>query len=97
MEGMHEVSDKMLENKKKIAYTQDEFGVKKYKKALHAAMNYDWLAMIREELADADKYLECEATRKERVLGMLEYALATKNWHTVEHAYNELGKTGTGK
>lgn len=97
MDDRHEVSDKMLKNKKRIAYAQDEFGMKKYNEPLHAGMNYNWLDMIREELADADKYLECEAIRKERVLGMLEYAMASRNWQTVERAYAELGKIGTGK
>lgn len=96
-DGRHEVADMMLENKKKIAYAQDDFGINKYGKALHADMNYNWLDMIREELADADKYLECEATRKERVIEMLEYAMHEGNWYVVEQAYAELKKSGTGK
>ena len=93
----HEVSDNMVMRLEKVAYAQDDFGMKKYNKPLHADMNYDWLEMAREEFVDMGKYLECEAERKEKVLGLLELAMVTRNWRTIEHAYAELGKKGTGK
>lgn len=95
--GKHEISDKMIDNLKEIAYKQDDFGVEKYKKPLTANLNYDWLQMAMEELVDLGKYLECETERKEVVKVLLNHAVKTENWDLVKLAYNELSKTGTGK
>jgi hypothetical protein len=97
MDGKHYVSDKVLNSLKTVAYNQDYFGINKYGKPLHASMKYDWLKMLREELADGLKYLECEAERKEVVIEMLEYAIENNNWFTVQSALHQLKQDGTGK
>lgn len=93
----HDVSNKMLTNLKKVAYYQDDYGMEKYKEALHHTYNYNWLQMTMEELADGLKYIQNEIDRKKQVLQMLEYAINTKSWSVVKRAYEELSTSGTGK
>lgn len=71
----HEVSDKMLDNLRRVAYKQDDFGIEKYNTALHHSLNYDWLLMLHEELADGLKYLQNEMDRKAYVIQILQAAL----------------------
>lgn len=97
LKDKHAVTDKMLNNLKQVAYSQDDFGVNKYNKSLNANMDYDWLKMLREELADGLKYLECEAERKEVVINLIKHAVALKDWNYIYMALNELLKDGTGK
>jgi hypothetical protein len=94
----HDVSNKALGRMRKTMYSQDHFGIKKYGKSLHPAMNYDWLDMAQEELADMLKYLQCERDRKESVIGLLKLGLETddpKVW--IREALELLETGGTGK
>jgi hypothetical protein len=69
------ITKNALESKRLTMEKQDEFGMNKYGKPLDHRMNYNWRQMIREELADADKYLQCEELRNEEIVSLLEKAL----------------------
>jgi hypothetical protein len=95
---IHNVSDKMLETLKKIAYKQDNFGFDKYKKPLRNNYQYDWLQMLLEEMADGLKYLQNEMDRKEAVVFLLEYGLESENpKEFISGALEILKISGTGK
>lgn len=96
-DGRHDVSDKMLMNLERVAYAQDDFGMDKYKTPLRSRYNYDWLEMLREELADGLKYLENEVERKQIVIDILENALELENFDLVKSAIHILKISGTGK
>lgn len=53
----------------KTMYAQDEFGYKKYGKALDPHdSEYDWMKMAEEELADLVKYLKAEQHKRDNIL-----------------------------
>lgn len=94
----HEVSNKALENLKKVMYKQDEFGIKKYNEPLLHYLNYDWEAMQDEELADFLKYRECARQRKSYVIQILQAGLrANEPKEFIEVALQLLTVQGTGK
>jgi hypothetical protein len=93
----HDVSDKMLDTLKETAYNQDNYGIVKYKVALHHSHKYDWMAMFYEEIADGLKYLQNEMDRKAVILGYLKTAVKIKDWIHVEKAIDLLEVGGTGK
>lgn len=94
----HEVSDKMLKSLKDVSYSQDDFGMDKYKKPLHHNMKYNWLKMFREEIADGLKYIECEESRKEEIIQILEAAMRVDEPKTyIKSALELLTVEGTGK
>jgi hypothetical protein len=95
---IHNVSNKMLETLKKIAYKQDDYGFDKYKKPLRSNYKYDWLQMLLEEMADGLKYIQNEMDRKEAVIYLLEYGLESENpKEFISGALEILKISGTGK
>lgn len=79
-------------------FSRDDYGFSKYQKTLKHTYNYDWLAMVIEELADALKYLQNEMDRKEMVICILEYALEQENPKDfIKDALAILRISGTGK
>lgn len=93
----HEVSRKALKTLEKVMLSQDDYGFEKYKKPLHHNMEYDWLQMFLEEMADGLKYIQNEIDRKDRVKQVLELALEHKEFALVKMALKILSKEGTGK
>lgn len=71
----HEVTNRLIKNYEKVGYAQDNFGVDKYNTPLHHSLPFGWLQMMREELVDAGKYLECELERKAQIVRILEAGL----------------------
>lgn len=96
-DGRHAISNRMINNLKDVAYSQDDFGMDKYKTPLMPDMKYDWLKMATEELVDLGKYLQCEAERKDVVVSMLRFAIKKENWELVKSALYQLEMDGTGK
>ncbi|MEH7122088.1 hypothetical protein V7127_02465 [Bacillus sp. JJ1773] len=94
----HEVSNRSLENLKKVMYQQDDFGIKKYKEPLQHYMSYNWLSMAIEEVADFLKYLQCEADRKAYVIQLLKAGQNSEQpKEFIEIALHLLTVEGTGK
>lgn len=94
----HEVSDRMLGNLKEVAYQQDNYGMEKYNTPLSAKLDYDWLHMLTEELADGLKYLQCEIDRKQGVIKLLEAGMRSGEPKVyIECALDVLKVRGTGK
>jgi translation elongation factor EF-1beta len=94
----HEVSDKALNNLKKVMYKQDEYGIKKYGEPLQVNQNFGWIEMFFEELADGLKYLQCEMERKEGIVKLLEAGLRSNEpKEYIEVALEVLKIGGTGK
>ncbi|MBN6206247.1 hypothetical protein JYK21_07270 [Ralstonia pickettii] len=63
--------DKTVSEFKKVAYTQEMKGIKKYGKPLDPMDNYDWLKMALEEQVDGTKYLVAEMEKRRFVVGRL--------------------------
>ena len=98
MDRRHEVSDKMLETLKKVAYKQDDYGMDKYNEPLHHGQNYSWLQMFYEELADGLKYIQCEIDRRNDVVELLKAAMRVDNpKEYIGLALELLTVEGTGK
>lgn len=95
--GKHDVSKKTLKTIEKVMLAQDEYGFAKYKESLRSTMNYDWLQMFLEEMADGLKYIQNEIDRKETVKKLLRSALECQEFSFVEVALKILSKEGTGK
>jgi hypothetical protein len=95
----HEISNKSLKRLESVMHSQDDFGIEKYGKPLNSRMNYNWLSMAREEIADFLKYLECEEERKEVVVSLMEHAFKyEENWKFyITKALDLMKKGGTGK
>lgn len=96
-DGRHTISNRMINNLKDVAYSQDDFGMDKYKTPLMSNLRYDWLKMAREELVDLGKYMECEAERKDAVTSLLRMAVKNENWSLVKSALFQLEMSGTAK
>jgi hypothetical protein len=71
----HNVSQKSLKILEKVMLKQDVYGFDKYKKPLSSKMDYNWLDMLTEELADGLKYLQCEMDRKAEIIHLLKMGL----------------------
>ncbi|WP_026572482.1 hypothetical protein [Bacillus sp. UNC438CL73TsuS30] len=93
----HEVSQKSLKTLEKVMFSQDDYGFEKYKKPLSHEMNYDWMQMFLEEMADGLKYIQNEMDRKAKVIELLENALKLESMILVESALGILKIEGTGK
>jgi hypothetical protein len=94
----HKVTFKTLQTLEKVMLQQDRYGMEKYQKPLAATMNYDWLAMYLEEMADGLKYIQNEIDRKEAVIHLLEHGIESVNPKKFIQAALEILKiSGTGK
>jgi hypothetical protein len=93
----HVVSKKTLKTLEKVMLAQDDYGFAKYKKPLTPHMNYDWLQMFLEEMADGLKYIQNEIDRKAQVIRLLEISLEIDSRVLVESALQILKTEGTGK
>jgi hypothetical protein len=93
----HNVSKKALDTLEKVMFSQDDYGFAKYKKALKHNMNYDWLQMFLEEMADGLKYIQNELDRRETVKFLLQAALDHSDFSLVDVALKLISKEGTGK
>lgn len=93
----HVVSKKALKTLEKVMFSQDDYGFAKYKKPLSDGMNYDWLQMFLEEMADGLKYIQNEIDQKEKVKFLLESALKYREFSLVKVALEIVSKEGTGK
>jgi hypothetical protein len=94
----HDISNKSLKRLEGVMHSQDDFGIKKYGKPLNSRMNYNWLEMAREELADFLKYLECEEERKRDIIDILRMALNSNDPKShIKGALMILEVGGTGK
>jgi hypothetical protein len=91
------ISNKTLKTLEKVMLKQDDYGFEKYQKPLNHQMNYNWLEMLTEELADGLKYLQCEVERKSQVISLLESALELDSRVLVNAALQILKTDGTGK
>jgi hypothetical protein len=96
-EKKNDVTKKALETLEKVMLAQDDYGFNKYKTALKSGMNYDWLQMFLEEMADGLKYIQNEIDRKNRVKNLLKLAIEEHDFGIVEAALEILSKEGTGK
>lgn len=96
--GKNEVSKRALRTLEKVMFSQDDYGFEKYKKALKHTMNYDWLQMFLEEMADGLKYIQNEMDRKRMVIEILECSLEMNvPKDGVIRALQLLKMEGTGK
>jgi hypothetical protein len=94
----NEVSKRSLKTIGKVMYSQDDYGFGKYKKALKHTMNYDWLQMFLEEMADGLKYIQNEMDRKKIIIEVLEYGLGSNDpKFSIQTALKILKTEGTGK
>jgi hypothetical protein len=93
----HNVSKKTLNTLEKVMLKQDDYGFDKYKRALSHEMNYNWLDMFMEEMADGLKYIQNEMDRKKQVISLLESSLEKDSRVLVEAALDILKSEGTGK
>jgi DNA polymerase sigma len=95
----HEVSKRTLKTLEKVMFAQDDYGFNKYKKALKSNMNYDWLQMFLEEMADGLKYIQNEIDRRNAVIQLLEWSLKndSDSRFSIETALRLLKMEGTGK
>jgi hypothetical protein len=94
----NKVTLKTLETLGKVMFSQDDYGFDKYKKALKPTMNYDWLQMFLEEMADGLKYIQNEIDRKQSVIEILECSLEMNVPRDgIYRALNILKTEGTGK
>jgi hypothetical protein len=93
----HDVSKKALDTLEKVMFAQDDYGFAKYKKALKSSMNYDWLQMFLEEMADGLKYIQNEIDRRDMIKFLLQEALEYSDFSFVELALKIISKVGTGK
>jgi hypothetical protein len=93
----HDVSKKALDTLEKVMFSQDDYGFAKYKKALKQNMNYDWLQMFLEEMADGLKYIQNELDRRETIKFLLQAALDHSDFSLVDMALKLISKEGTGK
>lgn len=92
------VTDRTLATIKKVMDKQDDYGLRKYGKALDSKENYSWLCMALEELADGLKYIQCEIERKSYVIQILQSGLrANEPKEFIEVALQLLTVEGTGK
>lgn len=92
------VSDRTLKTIKKVMYSQDDYGFEKYKKTLRHTMNYDWLQMFLEEMADGLKYIQNEMDRKKLIIEVLEFGLESNDpKFSIQTALKILKTEGTGK
>ncbi|MBO0961988.1 hypothetical protein J1P26_19980 [Neobacillus sp. MM2021_6] len=94
----NDVSRKSLTSLEKVMFKQDDYGFDKYQKPLSHKMNYNWMTMEKEEIADFLKYLQCEEDRKADVIHMLKMGLRSdvpKDY--IELALELLTIEGTGK
>jgi hypothetical protein len=97
-DNKNDVTKKTLKTLEKVMLAQDEYGISKYKKALKHTMNYDWLQMFLEEMADGMKYIQNEMDRKKLVIDILEWSLEHGNPKVgIENAISILKTEGTGK
>jgi hypothetical protein len=78
-------------------FAQDDYGFDKYKKALKHSMDYDWLQMFLEEMADGLKYIQNELDRRETIKWLLYSAIDHSDWSLVQVALKLISKEGTGK
>lgn len=95
-DGRHEASNEMIEKLEEVAFTQDDYGMAKYKHPLHHSYNYDWLEMFFEEIADGLKYVTMEMKRREVVRNYLLQAMKFNDWNMVLKAFKILEIKGTG-
>jgi hypothetical protein len=94
----HDVSKKTLKTLEQVMLSQDNYGFDKYKKALSSTMNYDWLQMFLEEMADGLKYIQNEMDRKQLVIEILEFGLKRDDpKYFMRDALVILKTEGTGK
>lgn len=92
------ITRKALSTIEKVMYEQDEYGFDKYKKALDAKDNYNWLEMFLQETADGLKYIQCEIERKAQIVRLLEAALRVEDKDNyILSALELLTIEGTGK
>jgi hypothetical protein len=98
-ESLHknDVSKKALDTLEKVMFAQDDYGFDKYKKALKHSMDYDWLQMFLEEMADGLKYVQNELDRRETIKWLLYSAIDHSDWSLVQVALKLISKEGTGK
>lgn len=98
LDERHDVSKKTLNTLERVMYSQDNYGIEKYKKPLNHTMNYDWLQMFLEEIADGLKYIQNEMDRRALVIEILECALDADNpKYVILSALEILKSEGTGK
>jgi hypothetical protein len=93
----NDVSKKALDTLEKVMFAQDDYGFDKYKKALKHSMDYDWLQMFLEEMADGLKYVQNELDRRETIKWLLYSAIDHSDWSLVQVALKLISKEGTGK
>lgn len=95
------ITEKSLEDVKRVMDLQDDFGIRKYGKPLDNKDNYNWREMKLQELADLIKYDYCEHLDKLEVVRILNGALQVLHAETkdtyIRFALEILTKTNTGK
>jgi hypothetical protein len=97
-EGKHNVSCRTLTTLEKVMFAQDDYGIAKYKKPLKHQMEYGWLEMFLEEMADGLKYIQNEMDRKHLITELLESALESDDPKPImKTAIRLLKMNGTGK
>lgn len=100
------ITNKAVATMIETMHRQDMVGIQKYGKPLDHMMNYSWLEMAVEELADLTKYIQCEMERKNDLIKILEageeapnprfyisMALSVLKMEGTSHGKNEANQT----